>query len=1084
MSESAVDTLPAEEKVISDEKVDEGKTDNVIQENSSGSTQSAATPVQCPIVIPPHVLGQDINEAVESGKRVIKPRLGVKVPYRNLTSQIVTHDEIAQEILERSMRKLTYQNLENSNILFNMKLANHFPNRIPSPITATVTTSTVTNQSVELDLLSSEDSRIKDNNELLAILDGNPEPSNVEQKNLSRKNSKSDPKHSISPYKFIKLHPELEKELALKQLEEFTKPKKKKEGPNAAKESVKNKIVKKRVKKIKELENNNNIDEKKPDLKVVTKGKPGRKRKNISGKQEVTVTPKRRRVLKSTNGQVVQATTVADVSQITEIPIVEDGPLPLVPPIKDNRYVKKYMNKRLTARSDDDLDSSGSNALNGTSSVETDNVVHETNIENSSPKIKKTVQRKGVLVVNSINHKEKMNENQEDVSNSTATTSNKKKTRTMREIDKLLGDEGAINMLYSVEQKRTPGNTPNRRGILPSTRRKKKDLLLKTRLVKNAVLRLSSSPPQSLGKTALRGRRESSLPPPPSTVPLSSLPVPPASIPVVISHLKSDSSLRKMSVDSLQSPVHSSSFAYPEKLSVPAEASRIIRRHSSSSSYSSRSNSPRRPSIDADRSPLLPQSIPSSPEKSFGDSDTGGSSPPKKGFYSPVRSQEGASNLSEKKQFLNSVNDSKTTDNELSEKAAHILDAKCREIAASTQDTISKIMEDNSPIVFKKDIKNLVKNKLNAEVSKTIKKTLMAAKLTKTKRSSLSSPVSEIKQKFLEALSKKDSCAASVAAMSASSSSASSVLESGSTLMIGSESSGVQLSHNADSGQKKRDGEEKQRSSVRQNAGAYSYKEISLRRYEHLVQIILTPISTKMKNAFNCQVFKEMTSVLNYLRKDDTCRVVLFTSTGSAFCLGVDLTALIHHAPEKRKTAAVELILSMKSFIKSLATFNKPLIAGVHGAAVGLGVTMLPFFDMVFASDKATFHTPYARLGQVPEGAATLTLPHMLGNAVTSELLFGCRKLTASEALHFGLVTRILWPDRFQEELIPLIRGIATQSSQSMEATKALLRHNLCSKLDAALISESQLLLKHWQSNECQNCFKQYLEEETPTFQK
>jgi len=76
--------------------------------------------------------------------------------------------------------------------------------------------------------------------------------------------------------------------------------------------------------------------------------------------------------------------------------------------------------------------------------------------------------------------------------------------------------------------------------------------------------------------------------------------------------------------------------------------------------------------------------------------------------------------------------------------------------------------------------------------------------------------------------------------------------------------------------------------------------------------------------------------------------------------------------------------VAIREFLKSLALFSKPLVAGVHGAAVGLGVTMLPFFDMVFASDKATFYTPYAKLGQVPEGAAILTLPHMLGNAVVS----------------------------------------------------------------------------------------------------
>lgn len=80
----------------------------------------------------------------------------------------------------------------------------------------------------------------------------------------------------------------------------------------------------------------------------------------------------------------------------------------------------------------------------------------------------------------------------------------------------------------------------------------------------------------------------------------------------------------------------------------------------------------------------------------------------------------------------------------------------------------------------------------------------------------------------------------------------------------------------------------------------------------------------------------------------------------------------------------IVMTVALREFVKSLALFSKPLVAGVHGAAVGLGVTILPFFDMVFASDKATFYTPYAKIGQIPEGAAVLTLPHMLGNAVVS----------------------------------------------------------------------------------------------------
>ena len=75
-----------------------------------------------------------------------------------------------------------------------------------------------------------------------------------------------------------------------------------------------------------------------------------------------------------------------------------------------------------------------------------------------------------------------------------------------------------------------------------------------------------------------------------------------------------------------------------------------------------------------------------------------------------------------------------------------------------------------------------------------------------------------------------------------------------------------------------------------------------------------------------------------------------------------------------------------REFVKSLAMFNKPLIAGVQGAAIGLGVTILPFFDLVVASDKATFSTPYGKLGQIAEGAACLTLTHSIGRSVVSDL--------------------------------------------------------------------------------------------------
>ncbi|RZF36043.1 hypothetical protein LSTR_LSTR005859 [Laodelphax striatellus] len=1030
-----------------------------------------ARPKEVEFNIPPHLLGHELpyreEDSSRPGKRIPKPRPGVKVPYRNLTSTIVTADEIAQEILERSLKNYSNRlSVDANNIL------NSVQKKLEKELDSQKKTAETSANLVE----GSDNSPIKDTDELLSILEGNEKSMDKKGKNCRPKLEPGASTLGTSPYKMIKQFPELERELALKQLSEFTSTRRKKDAnsgstPNKKKQTIKGKKVDKgKMSAVKQ-------EDKKSEAK--NRMTSEKKQTNASGKRKLYAehiqSPKRKKVSTNSNGKTNEGTDPvwerldAILEMGSDSSTIDDGILPVGPPLKDSKIVKKFVNKRKLLKPD---------TISGTSvnvnGVDKSDEKRDCDIKANEaiPKNKKTSAGKAGDA--SASDGELIDDTDAPV-DIPVSVDKKKKTRAMREIERLLGDEGAINMIYSVEQKRTPGNEPSRRGILPSTRRMKKDLLLKTKLVKNAVLRLSSSPSQGLAKTALRARRDSSTPSSPSASEVK----PP----------KDDSLLD-------DSPESFSPFVSPSKLAAPAEASRIIRRHSSSSSYSSRSNSPRRLSVDTEKA-FPPSSPLSSSDRLTEESDANS---PKKSYLSHATTSDkhadSESSEASPTTFLNNNTLLKLSPNSepvakpgRSPRMGHRLFKReeIKEILRRASDTTSK----DTPVVFKRDIHD----KLNAEISRTIMKNMMAAKLDKSKRRLDETEI----ENYIRGVSspEKRPSSSSTASCSTSeqspstSTSTSAQLKTADTTSLPAPPSPTPTSYSnlvksiTNDSQKKRESDsEKHRSHRQSTGGSHSYKEISLRRYDHLVQIILTPISTKMKNAFNSQVFKEMSSVLACLRKDESCRVVLITSTGSAFCYGIDITALMQPNYEKRKAAAVEMLLAMKEFVKSLATFNKPLIAGVHGAAVGLGVTMLPFFDMVFASDKATFHTPYARLGQVPEGAATLTLPQMLGNAVTSELLFGCRKLTASEALHFGLVTRILWPDRFQEELIPLIRGIATQSSQSMEATKALLRHSLCTKLDPALLSESQLLLCHWTSNECQECFKQYLEEETPTMQK
>lgn len=90
-------------------------------------------------------------------------------------------------------------------------------------------------------------------------------------------------------------------------------------------------------------------------------------------------------------------------------------------------------------------------------------------------------------------------------------------------------------------------------------------------------------------------------------------------------------------------------------------------------------------------------------------------------------------------------------------------------------------------------------------------------------------------------------------------------------------------------------------------------------------------------------------------------RGVLITGVGNVFCQGVDLHFLCADHQERRKAQAALMAAAVERLVISLSTFPKLLVAAVNGDASGLGVMLLPLFDIVYANDKATFNTYYSR---------------------------------------------------------------------------------------------------------------------------
>ncbi|NWH82265.1 ECI2 isomerase, partial [Piaya cayana] len=228
------------------------------------------------------------------------------------------------------------------------------------------------------------------------------------------------------------------------------------------------------------------------------------------------------------------------------------------------------------------------------------------------------------------------------------------------------------------------------------------------------------------------------------------------------------------------------------------------------------------------------------------------------------------------------------------------------------------------------------------------------------------------------------------------------------------------------------------------------------------------------KNAISRKMYGEIIKALEEAGKDDSA-IAVITGNGDYYSSGNDLnnfTSGLAGAVEKMAKDGAALL---KEFVDHFIDFPKPLIAVVNGPAVGIAVTLLGLCDVVYASDRATFHTPFSQLGQSPEGCSSYLFPKIMGLAKASEVLLFNKKLTAAEACAQGLVTEVFPDMTFQKEVWKRLEAYASNPKNSLAVTKQLLRSMEKEKLHAVNSKECEVLMERWLSEECLNAISTFL---------
>uniref|UniRef100_A0A4W2IAT4 Enoyl-CoA delta isomerase 2 n=1 Tax=Bos indicus x Bos taurus TaxID=30522 RepID=A0A4W2IAT4_BOBOX len=170
------------------------------------------------------------------------------------------------------------------------------------------------------------------------------------------------------------------------------------------------------------------------------------------------------------------------------------------------------------------------------------------------------------------------------------------------------------------------------------------------------------------------------------------------------------------------------------------------------------------------------------------------------------------------------------------------------------------------------------------------------------------------------------------------------------------------------------------------------------------------------KNALTTQMYHDIIAALQAASKDESAITVL-TGSGDYYCSGNDLTNFTHLPAGGLEEMARSAAALLRDFVNCFIDFPKPLVAVVNGPAVGISVTILGLFDVVYATDRASFHTPFSHLGQSPEGCSSYTFPKIMGSSKAAEMLLFGKKLTAQEACAQGLVTEVFPDGTFQKEV-------------------------------------------------------------------
>lgn len=230
-------------------------------------------------------------------------------------------------------------------------------------------------------------------------------------------------------------------------------------------------------------------------------------------------------------------------------------------------------------------------------------------------------------------------------------------------------------------------------------------------------------------------------------------------------------------------------------------------------------------------------------------------------------------------------------------------------------------------------------------------------------------------------------------------------------------------------------------------------------------------------NALNGTLLTELLQALTDFDADNGIGAIVIAGSEKAFAAGADIK-------EMASASVVDMLNgTFVELFDGLRQARKPLIAAVSGYALGGGCELALACDLIVASETARFGQPEVTIGVIPGAGGTQRLARVLGKALAMEMVLNNRTLTAAEALQFGMVNRIVPPERFLEEAIALADEIAGRAPLAVRLGKQAVNQALELPLAEGLAAERRLFYSLFATLDQKEGMAAFLEKRKPDWQ-